>query len=203
MPTTFLPGQLTDADIHAIEDIDLGNCPLTWHQQAQQYKQANTFAAVYTSALSPSITHEWKSMQYEALRCLSQALEVEDSTYPQIRRAGIYVPAATAWLHHAAPQLWQYCKSKDLYKRPREERSWIGDSDGGKCLWSGDEGFGIERWMFWKQKFEVIGGLGRRGFAGRVVDDIVRCARQAVMTMEAVEQGDGFTLDDISSLFPA
>jgi antirestriction protein ArdC len=71
------------------------------------------------------------------------------------------------------------------------------------CLWSGDEGFSVERWMFWKQRFEVVGGLRRRGFAGRVVDDIVRYARQAVRTMGSIEQEDGYALDDISSLFSA
>ncbi|KAI4855958.1 hypothetical protein E4T45_02591 [Aureobasidium sp. EXF-8846] len=187
--------------VHAIEDIDLGNCPLTWHQQAQQYKKANSFAAVYTSALSPFITHEWKSMQYKALGCLSQALEVEVLTHLQIRRAGLCIPAATAWLLHAAPRIFEFCKSRELYQGVVEQRPWIGGSDGGKCLWKGDDGFGIERWMFWKQRFEVIGGLRRRGFAGRVVDDIVRCSRLAVKTMARVEQGDSYALDAMSVLF--
>jgi hypothetical protein len=142
-------------------------------------------------------------MQHEALQCLSQALEVEVLTYPQIRRAGIHVPAATAWLLHAAPRSFEFCKSKELYQRAVEQRPWIGGSDGGQCLWSGDDGFGVERWIFWKQRFEVIGNSRRRGFAGRVVDDIVRCARQAIMTMDSVEQEDGFALVNISSLYPA
>lgn len=140
-------------------------------------------------------------MQCTALRSLSQALEVDISTYPHIRRAGIHIPAATVWLLHAAPQLWRFCKGKNLYKGSREERSWIGGSDGGKCLWSGDDGFSVERWMFWKQRFEVVGGLRRRGFAGRVVDDIVRCSRLAVKMMARVEQEDGYALDAMSVLF--
>ncbi|KAG9944943.1 hypothetical protein KCU85_g7591, partial [Aureobasidium melanogenum] len=62
--------------VHAIHDIDLGNCPLTWQQQAQQYKSANTFAALYLSALTPSITHEWKKEQA--------------STFPQ-QRNGFFI----------------------------------------------------------------------------------------------------------------
>jgi hypothetical protein len=81
------------------------------------------------------------------------------------------------------------------------KRDWIEGSDGGKCLWSGDDGFSVERWNFWKQRFGIIGGLRRRGFAGRVIDDIVRCSRQAVMTMDAVEREDGFALDGMSILF--
>jgi hypothetical protein len=184
-----------------IEDIDLANCPLTWHQQAHQYKQANTFAAIYISALPPSITHEWRSMQSTALRSLLQALDVEISTHLQIRRAGIHIPAAAAWMHHAAPRIWKFCKSKELYEGGVEWRCWVGGSDGGKCLWTGDEGFSVERWTHWKQRFGDVGGLKRRGFAGRVVDDVVRCARQAMKTMSGVEQEDGFALDGILGLF--
>lgn len=68
-------------------------------------------------------------------------------------------------------------------------------------MWDGDEGFGVERWVFWKQRFGVVEGLGRRGFAGRVVDDVVRCARQAVKAMRDVEQEVGVALDGMSVLF--
>lgn len=179
----------------------LGNCPLTWHQQAKQYKQANTFAAIYTAALPPSITHEWKSMQHTALHCLSQALEVEISTYSQIRRAGIHVPAASAWLLHAAPQIYKFCNSQELYHGNLEWRRRIVGSDGGVCLWDGDEGFSVQRWVFWKQRFEGVEGLGRRGFAGRVIDDVVGRARQAIKVMRDVEQEEGLALDGISCLF--
>jgi hypothetical protein len=140
-------------------------------------------------------------MQYTALHSLSQALEGEMHTYPQIRRAGIHIPAASAWMVHAASRIWKFCTSKELYERAVEQRYWYGGSDGGRGLWDGHGGFGIERWEFWKQRFEVVGGLKRRGFAGRVVDDVVRCARQAVMVMQRVEQEDGFALDGILGLF--
>jgi hypothetical protein len=68
-------------------------------------------------------------------------------------------------------------------------------------LWTGDQGFSVERWMFWKRRFEDVSGLKRRGFAGRVVGDVVRCARQAMKTMSGVEQEDGFALDGILGLF--
>lgn len=122
-------------------------------------------------------------MQHAALHCLSQALEVDFLAHPQIRRAGIHIPAASAWMQHAAAQIWKFCDSKELYHGNLEWKRWIVGSDGGRCLWDGDEGFEVERWVFWKQRFGVVVGLGRREFAGRVVDDVVRCARQAVKAM--------------------
>jgi hypothetical protein len=140
-------------------------------------------------------------MQCTALQSLSQALEVEVLTYPQIRRAGIHVPAASAWILHAAPRIFEFCTSKELYQVAVQQRPWVGGSDGGQCLWSGDDGFSVERWIFWKQRFEVVEGLRRRGFAGRVVNDVVRCSRLAVKTMVRVEQEDGSALDGMSVLF--
>ena len=64
-------------------------------------------------------------------------------------------------------------------------------------MWTGDEGFSVERWVFWKQRFGVVGGLGRR-FAGRVVDDVVGWARRASQAMRDVEREDGFAVDGIS-----
>lgn len=68
-------------------------------------------------------------------------------------------------------------------------------------MWTGDEGFSVERWVVWKQRFGVVEGLGRRGFAGRVVDDVVECARRAGKAMLEVEREDGFAVDGILGLF--
>lgn len=198
-PPTEAHTNLTD--VHAIHDIDLGNCPLTWQQQAQQYKSANTFAALYLSALTPSITHEWKSMQCITRDTLTQALEVEIVTYSQIRRAGIYIPAAAQWLLHSAPLIWEFCKRKCLCSGNMEERDWIGGSDGSKALWQGEGGFSVERWVFWKGRFKDAAGLKRRGFAGRVVDDVVMHAKEVGKVMFAVEQEDAFALNGLAMVF--
>jgi hypothetical protein len=68
-------------------------------------------------------------------------------------------------------------------------------------LWNGDEGFGVERWLFWKQRLRVVGGLRRRWFAGRMVDAVVGCAGQAVEAMRDVEQGYWSAVDGMSGLF--
>lgn len=190
----------TDTDlsyVHAIHNIDLGNCPLSWQQQAQQYKAANSFAALYLTVLTPSITYEWKSMQCIARDALIQALEVEISTYAHIRRAGIYIPAAAQWLLHSAAPIWDFCKRKDLNSGNVEWREWIGSSDGSNALWKGEDGFIVERWTFWKQRFAYAAGVKRGGLAGRVVDDVVACARKACKAMHAIEQEDAFALDAI------
>ncbi|CAD0087684.1 unnamed protein product, partial [Aureobasidium vineae] len=190
----------TALSVNTIENMDLGNGPLTWYEQAQQYKHANTFAAIYTSNLDSSITQEWIGMQCIARDTLMQALEVDITTYPQVRRAGIYIPAAAAWMTHAGTHLWHFCKSKELCKG-KVWREWIGGSDGSKPLWPGDDGFSVERWTFWKARFGDVAELRQRGFAGRVIDDVVMCARMAVKAMHEVEQEDAFVFDALSKVF--
>lgn len=188
-------------DVNRIEDIDLGNCPLSWQEQAQRYKAANSFSSLYLNALTPSITCEWRGMQCTARNTLIEALEVDITTYTQIRRAGIYIPAAAQWLLHTAPLIWEFCKTKELYSGNVEWREWIGGSDGSKALWKGDDGFSVERWVFWKQRFRYAAELKRRGFAGRVVNDVVMWAREAGKMMHAVEQEDAFALDGLREVF--
>ncbi|CAD0100806.1 unnamed protein product [Aureobasidium mustum] len=82
-----------------------------------------------------------------------------------------------------------------------EWREWIGGSDGSKALWKGEDGFSVERWRFWKQRFAYAAELKRRGLAGRVVDQVVMCARKAGEAMHAVEQEDAFALEWLRELF--
>lgn len=82
-----------------------------------------------------------------------------------------------------------------------EERDWIGGSDGSKALWQGEGGFSVERWVFWKGRFKDAAGLKRRGFAGRVVDDVVMHAKEVGKVMFAVEQEDAFALNGLAMVF--
>lgn len=140
-------------------------------------------------------------MQTEALLSLSNALEVSTDSFPQLRRAGIYIPAASAYLVHSAPLIWSLCKTKEKYQGERVWKQWIGGSDGGEPLWKGDDGFSVQRWGFWKERLGDLAGLKRRGFAGRVIDGIVMYARMARRAMDEVELEDGFALDGVSRLY--
>lgn len=140
-------------------------------------------------------------MQCAARNTLTEALEVEMATDTQVRRAGIYIPAAAQWLLHSASLIWDFCKKKELYSGDVERREWIGGSDGSKALWKGDDGFSVERWAFWKERFEYAAVLPRKRFAGRVVNDVVMWAREAVQMMHAAEQDDAVALDGFSNMF--
>ncbi|THY74169.1 hypothetical protein D6C86_07374 [Aureobasidium pullulans] len=165
----------TALSVNTIENIDLGHCTVTWHQQAQQYLSASTFASLYLNALSPTLS--------------------------PIEFNSLYIPAASAYLIHSAPLIWSFCKTKEKYQGERVWKQWIGGSDGGEPLWKGDDGFSVQRWGFWKERLGDLAGLKRRGFAGRVIDGIVMYARMARRAMDEVELEDGFALDGVSRLY--
>ncbi|THV94636.1 hypothetical protein D6D26_07734, partial [Aureobasidium pullulans] len=154
----------TALTVNTIEDIDLGHGTVTWHQHAQQYLSASTFASLYLRALSPTLSPiEFNSMQTEALLSLSNALEVFTNSFPQLRRAGLYIPAASAYLIHSAPLISSFCKTKERYQGERIWKQWIGGSDGSEPLWKGDDGFSVQRWGFWKERLGDLAGLKREG----------------------------------------
>ncbi|THY21215.1 hypothetical protein D6D00_07311 [Aureobasidium pullulans] len=131
----------------------------------------------------------------------SNALEVSTNSFPQLRRAGIYIPAASAYLIHSAPLIWSFCKTKEKYQADKVWKEWIGGSDGSEPLWKGDDGFSVQRWGVWKERLGDPAGLKRRGFVGRVIDGIVMHARMAGRAMDEVELEYGVVLDGVSGLY--
>lgn len=140
-------------------------------------------------------------MQSEALLSLSNALEVSTNSFPQLRRASLYIPAASTYLIHSAPLIWSFCKTKEKYQGERIWKQWIGGGDGSEPLWKGDDGFSVQRWGFWKERLGDLAGLKRRGSAGRVIDGIVMHARMAGRAMDEVELEYGVALDGVSCLY--
>jgi hypothetical protein len=118
-------------------------------------------------------------MRVLARNTLMEALELAIDTPEQIRRAGIYVPAASEWIIISGRQIYDYSRRKECYEGEKVPQRWIGGSDGGKNLFTGDEGFSIERWSFWARKLEAISKLG-----GHVSESAAKAAR----TMAIIEK---------------
>jgi hypothetical protein len=175
------------ADVHTVESIDEGRTQISWSEHARQFEVANRFGALLLNGidldLSPKVSTGFNSL---ALTTIRDALEVGIESSAQIRRAGIYVPAAAQWLAHATPVIWAFCKSKEGYDGERIWKEWLGGSDGSKPTWTGDDDFSVERWMFWKQQLVKALKLEERG--GRVMDNVVSHSERAISAMNAAEQ---------------
>jgi hypothetical protein len=139
------------ADVHTVESIDERRTQISWPEQARQFEVANRFGALLLNGidldLSPKVS---RGLNQLALATIRDALEVNIESSAQIRRAAIYVPAAAQWLVYASPVVWAFCKSKEGYDGEKIWKEWLGYSDGSKPTRTGDDGYSVERWMFWK-----------------------------------------------------
>lgn len=162
---------------------------ITWFEHARQFQVANRFGAILLNRIDPNVSPKVsRGFSQLALQTISDALEVSIESSAQIWRAGIHVPAAAQWFLHASPQIWAFCKDKEGYEGEKVWKEWLGGSDGSKPTWLGDDGFRVERWMFWKEQFVEVLKVEERG--GHVIDNIVSHARRAVEAMDDVEQDD-------------
>ncbi|KAG9663301.1 hypothetical protein KCU64_g1396, partial [Aureobasidium melanogenum] len=95
---------------------------------------------------------------------------------------------AAQWFLYASPQIWAFSKDKEGYEGEKIWKEWLGGSDGSKPTWVGDDGFSVERWLFWKEQYVEVLEVEERG--GRVIDKIVNHARRAIKAMDDAEQGN-------------
>ncbi|KAI4853991.1 hypothetical protein E4T44_00484 [Aureobasidium sp. EXF-8845] len=127
-------------------DIDEGRTQISWSEQARQFEVANRFGALLLDGIDPDLSSKVsRRLNQLALTTIRDGLEVSIESAAQIRRAGIYVPAAAQWLLHATPVIWAFCKSKEGYDGEKIWKEWLGGSDGSKPTWTGDDGYSVER----------------------------------------------------------
>ncbi|KAG9692466.1 hypothetical protein KCU95_g7218, partial [Aureobasidium melanogenum] len=173
--------------VNTVESIDEGRTQITWSGQARRFEVANRFGAILLHHIdanhSPKVSRGFRQLALETIR---DALEVSIESSAQVRRAGIYIPAAAQWFLHASPQIWEFSKNKEGYEGGKIWKEWLGGSDGSKPTWVGDDGFSVERWIFWKEQLVEVLEVEERG--GRVVDNIVDHAKRAIKAMNDVEQ---------------
>lgn len=79
--------------------------------------------------LAPKVSRGFRQL---ALETIQDALEVSIESSAQVRRAGIYIPAAAQWFLHASPQIWAFSKNKEGYEGEKIWQEWLGGSDGSK-----------------------------------------------------------------------
>ena len=170
-------------DVHHTEDIDEGRTPITWPEQMQHFWNANAFGAMYLRALRASESaYELGAMRTTADWALMEALEVATDTPAQIRRTEIYVPAASQWILICGHEIFDLSKKKHGYSGETVWRRRIGGSDGGQRLWTGADGFSLERRKFWSKRFTEISAL-----KGKVAESATTSATEAAKMMARIE----------------
>ncbi|KAL8668380.1 MAG: hypothetical protein Q9168_006991 [Polycauliona sp. 1 TL-2023] len=165
-----------------LEDMDRG-LGLNRDSAVQKLLNGNVFGALYLLELDPDgPRYDLWYFRKLALDHLMYALEVTTETHYQIRRAEIYVPPAAMWMLIAGRNLHGYCKDNLDYTGENVYQRWIGGEHGSELTFLGKDGFSMDRWAFWKTRFEQISMLEG------VDRDVMEYAGQAARAMNKIEQ---------------
>ncbi|KAL8849054.1 MAG: hypothetical protein Q9221_005953 [Calogaya cf. arnoldii] len=172
----------TAIDHLLLEDMDRG-LGLNRDSAIQKLLNGNVWGALYLLELDPDgAPYDFWYFRKLALDHLMYALEVTTETHYQVRRADIYVPPAAMWILIAGRNIYRYCKANLDYKGEDVYQRWIGGEHGSELTFLGKDGFSMDRWIFWRTRFDQISmleGIDR---------DVMEYAVQAAREMRKIEQ---------------
>ncbi|KAI4217827.1 MAG: hypothetical protein LQ349_008997 [Xanthoria aureola] len=173
----------TAIDHVLLEDLDRG-LGVNRDSAIQRLLNGNVFGALYLLELDPDgPRYDFWYFRKLALDHFMYALEVTTETHYQIRRAEVYIPPAAMWILIAGRNIYRYCKADQDYKGEDVYQRWIGGEHGSELTFLGKDGFNLDRWMFWRTRFEHISMLER------INRDVMEYAVQAAREMRKIEQG--------------
>lgn len=147
----------------------------------RKYTNGNIFAALYLRDLDENSSKEFGLMRHYCLSIMRVALEVATDTPEQIRRTEIHVPQAARWIDITGCNIYNFSRANLNSTGENIIQVWIGGEDGGPLVWTGADGFSVERWTFWRKRFGEIARFA-------VKEEVKKLAAQAAEEMEKIEK---------------
>ncbi|KAI1105134.1 hypothetical protein F4804DRAFT_351237 [Jackrogersella minutella] len=153
-----------------------------FEEETRRFYNANIFQARWIINVGQAgPRREWGSAVNFALWHLSDALEYGIARSPMgLRRTELYIPQAAQWIQIAGTVIYKLCRDRE--KNTGEAVIDIGSTDKAVdgFLFRGEEGFSIERWAFWKERFSQIAGLNLKPH----VSQLANAAAQRMVEIE-------------------
>ncbi len=166
-----------------IENIESSRHGDKVQDAATRLTNTNTFAALYLCELDPDgPPNELSSMRKVALEHFMYTLEIPFDTPERVRRTELYIAPAAAWIAIAGSRLYQYSKSNADYKGEDVSPWWIGGTHGGVVMWEKRDGFSMERWAFWRDRFREFSEVESGS------EEAKTQAARAAQTMQTIEE---------------
>ena len=173
-----------------IENIETSHHGGTVQSAATKLMHSNTFAALYLCELDPQgPQNELSSMRKVAREHFMYTLEIPFDTPERVQRTQLYIAPAAAWIAIAGSKLFQYSKSNTDYKDEDVSPWWIGGSYGGTVIWDKRDGFSMDRWTFWRNRFHEFSKLQDGNEEAKIQ------AARAAQKMHDLEEADQEVFD--------
>ncbi|KAI0758063.1 hypothetical protein C8Q74DRAFT_294846 [Fomes fomentarius] len=156
----------------------------TWDDEIRRFTNANLFAALLLHD-GPSRRERAACLDY-ALWHLSRALEVGITTSLGIKRTELFVPAAANWILVAGHDVYQACYENGMGDGGPAEDCWLDDTAVDGFLFTGNEGCNLERWGFWRARFDDVAQLDGvkprvQQIAARAASEMIKITSEAMM----------------------
>lgn len=87
-------------------------------------------------------------MDSYALDALMNGVESSLDTPEGVQEVQRDVTAAATWMFLAGNEIYEHCRKNHGRRPPMEGAN--------PYLWKGDQGYSLERWTFWKQRFHEL-----------------------------------------------
>lgn len=158
-----------------------------WDACRGTFTAAFTWAAYYY--LFGSVRPQGEDMLQDAETVFVNALESSMETEIQVRASSLYLAASTRWIEICGKQLLAIARGQgeqQVLKDMGGNWSNIID-DGGEWLWQGGHCLSVERWEFWKQRYQQLASLDMLDAELREI------ASQAAVLMQNMEEQDKHT----------
>ncbi|KAI2631822.1 hypothetical protein GGR54DRAFT_581129 [Hypoxylon sp. NC1633] len=144
-----------------------------------EWANAIAWSARLVSLHDPRIAGDF--FLYFTSYSISHVLEVKD--HPMFARE---LPAAAMGFRHAAPELLRLCRQRRQtdakYALYGTDKASETEARGLESLWTGLGGYSLERWDFWKSRWQALGTASALEETNRTL------ARDAVGAMESAER---------------
>lgn len=87
-------------------------------------------------------------MDSYALDAFMNGVESSLNTLEDVQEVQRNIPSAATWILLAGDDIFEYCRMNHDRRPPMERAK--------PYLWKGDQGYSLERWTFWKQRFHEL-----------------------------------------------
>lgn len=154
-----------------------------FQEEYRRFYNANVFQAYWMTQIGQGgPQREWGSAVYYALWHLSCALDVGIApTALGLRRTELWIPQAAQWILIAGSVIHRLCLEEEFNTGEPAVPRAQGDVAVDGFLFSGQEGFSVRRWDFWKQRFSAIAAMD-------ATSQVAQLAGQAAARMAEIER---------------
>ncbi|KAI0387078.1 hypothetical protein F5Y04DRAFT_242961 [Hypomontagnella monticulosa] len=156
--------------------VDMIKDDKEFEEESRRFYNLNVFQARWLVKVGQAGSQrEWGSAVNYALWHLGDALDYGVANSPSgLRRTELWVPQAAQWILIAGDLVYRLCQDREKNTgEPATDKGLLDRAVDG-FLFDGEEGFSMQRWAFWKERFAQISELDVKPHVSQLASSAAR-----------------------------